>query len=385
MWRRGLLVFALLSLVSLLADATYEGARSVLGPLTRLLGAPVIAAGVLAVGEIVAHLARGLGGFLASRASSPRGLWAVVWAGYILNLVAVPLLAYAGHYYEALALVMLERLGKGLRSPARDVILGEVSQGIGTHRAYAIHELADQAGAVLGPLMVALVASARGDLRAALLALALPAAGSLLALLGASLLYPEPREVSYRRRRVAGGWDKLAAAIGLSAAALPLWPVLSYRAPPEEAALAYGLAMAVDAAAALAAGELGERRGPLVAALPLLALASGMAMALWPLEGGMLLAAAVLWGAYMGFFEVYSRSVVVWLVPPGRRARVYGLIGLYTAVALTLSGLVYGGLAWLGMQWLSPLAALVLALPSLMAVRGYTRPWSSTSSSWDSS
>ena len=364
---RPLLAFALLSIVSLLADMTYEGGRSVLGPLAAGLGAGALLAGLFGAGDLVGYLARAASGLLLDRLRSPRALWLLVFAGYTINLAAVPLLALAGHYWEALALVVLERAGKGLRAPARDVVLAETGRAIGGHRAFAIHELADQAGAVLGPLTVAWVSAERG-LRAALLLLAAPAAGSLASLALAYLAYPRPRETRRPRPRAGRPPGLLPAMLGLSIAALPLWPVYTLRNSPGEAAAAYSLAMLADAVAALAAGELAERLGRApVWVLPALAALAGGSMALWPLHGRALLLGSTLWGAYMGFFEVYSRSAIAEAYPPGERARAYGLLGLYTSLGLAASGLAYGLIARQGLLWAAPLAALLLAAPSLAA------------------
>jgi len=348
--RKALVVFALLSLVSLFSDMTYEGARSVLGPYTRILEGSLLVAGGLMLGELVGQLARAASGGLAYRRPSPRLLWGMIVAGYIINLGAVPLLALAGNWREAYALAILERAGKGLRAPPRDVVLAEVGKGIGTHRAFALHEMADQIGAVAGPAVLALTAS-RSGIRHGLALLAVPAATAILLLLAAWSLYPSPRSAKPREERTAPEGlpphARLAiAGAGLSLAALPAWPVLTYSMSPEHAAALYGLAMLVDAAAAPLAGEIGERLG--LRALPLLPLLALLAGAMyWGSYGSpgmspaMLLAAAV-WGVYMGFYEVLARSSVPSLIGEGpARSLAYGLLGLASALGLALSGLLY--------------------------------------------
>ena len=73
-----------------------------------------------------------------------------VFLGYSLNLLAVPLLALAPSWPIAFMLVIVERVGKGLRVPARDAIIAEVSSSIGYGKGFAVHELLDQVGAVIG-------------------------------------------------------------------------------------------------------------------------------------------------------------------------------------------------------------------------------------------
>jgi hypothetical protein len=69
------------------------------------------------------------------------------------------------------ALYLVERVGKGLRTPVRNVILAEVSEGIGRGKGFGIHELMDQLGAVADPLLVATITSFYCSYRAAFLAL----------------------------------------------------------------------------------------------------------------------------------------------------------------------------------------------------------------------
>ena len=52
-------------------------------------------------------------------------------SGYALNVIAVPLLAYAGNWQMAALLVIVERTGKALRGPARDVLLSEATNVVG--------------------------------------------------------------------------------------------------------------------------------------------------------------------------------------------------------------------------------------------------------------
>jgi MFS-type transporter involved in bile tolerance (Atg22 family) len=49
--------------------------------------------------------------------------WGVIFTGYALNLFAVPLLALAGRWELAALLMLLERMGKAIHTPARDAML----------------------------------------------------------------------------------------------------------------------------------------------------------------------------------------------------------------------------------------------------------------------
>jgi hypothetical protein len=74
-------VFLLLSFVSLFADITYEGARSISGPYLELLGATLIVAGGVSVGELVSYVARFAGGLVVFGLASSTAYWALLILG----------------------------------------------------------------------------------------------------------------------------------------------------------------------------------------------------------------------------------------------------------------------------------------------------------------
>lgn len=116
----------LLGGVSLFGDVTYEGARSVIGPYLGTLGADGAIVSIAAgAGELVGYGIRLLSGILTDRS---KRYWELTILGYIVNLAAVPLLALAGNWPFAVALIVLERSGKGLRTPARDAMLSHATQ-----------------------------------------------------------------------------------------------------------------------------------------------------------------------------------------------------------------------------------------------------------------
>jgi MFS family permease len=119
--RRALKFVVLLGIVSLFSDMTYEGARSVTGPFLAVLGASGTVVGIVAgAGELVGYALRLWSGRLVDRTHR---YWPIMFVGYILNLLSVPLLALSGHWVAAAVLMVLERVGKAIRTPTRDVML----------------------------------------------------------------------------------------------------------------------------------------------------------------------------------------------------------------------------------------------------------------------
>ncbi len=151
--RSALTFVVLLGVVSLFADITYEGARGIAGPFLATLGATGTIVGVVAgLGDLVGYGLRLGSGFLSDRTGR---YWAITLWGYAINLLAVPLLALAGRWEIAAALLVGERVGKAVRTPPRDVMLSHASGRLGRGWAFGLHEALDQVGAVIGPLLVA--------------------------------------------------------------------------------------------------------------------------------------------------------------------------------------------------------------------------------------
>ena len=176
--RKGYIIIILFGLVSLFADITYEGARSGIGPFFKTLGATSIILGSMAgLSDLSGYLLRLLSGIISDKTKK---YWTLTFIGYFINLFSVPLLALTGNWETASILIIMERMGKGIRTPPRDYLLSQVSSKIGVGKAFGLHELLDQIGAVLGPLIISFVLAVKHDYRLGFLVLILPAILSML-------------------------------------------------------------------------------------------------------------------------------------------------------------------------------------------------------------
>ncbi len=139
----------LLGIVSLFADVTYEGARSITGPFLAVLGASAAVVGfVSGLGELVGYALRLVSGYFADRTQK---YWAITVVGYMVNLLVVPCLALAHHWSVAAALIIMERLGKAIRTPARDAMLSHAGEHLGMGWGFGIHEALDQVAPCSAP------------------------------------------------------------------------------------------------------------------------------------------------------------------------------------------------------------------------------------------
>ena len=105
---------------------------------------------VTGLGELLGYGLRLVSGRLSDRTGQ---LWPIIIFGYISQMASVPLLALAGNWPAAAALIIIERIGKATLNPPRDVMLSHAAQEIGYGRVFGAHEALDQFGALFGPLV----------------------------------------------------------------------------------------------------------------------------------------------------------------------------------------------------------------------------------------
>ena len=177
--------------VSLLADMVYEGARSIIGPYLATLGASATVVGLVAgAGEFIGYGLRVVSGYLVGK---NRHYWAWTIAGYALTVLSVPLLGTTTALVPAVLLYGTERLGKAVRSPAKDTLLSHASTRTGRGAAFGVHQAMDQFGAMAGPLLLAAVLAHReGDYRLAFGVLIVPGILVLAVLAWLRLRVPDP-------------------------------------------------------------------------------------------------------------------------------------------------------------------------------------------------
>lgn len=332
--RRTALKFVLLiGAVSLFADFTYEGSRSITGPFLLALGASGFVVGIVAgFGELMGYGLRLFSGRLSERT---REFWPITIVGYLVQMAAVPLLALAGSLPVAAGLIVLERIGKAIRNPPRDVMLSHATRAMGMGWGFGVHEALDQSGALLGPLLVALILAHHGQYRLAFGTLLVPAAITILLLLVARFLYPHPEnlEMQPQNIRTVGlprpFWIYLAGA-SLAAAGFADFQLIAFHFVKSGVAakvwipIFYSVAMAVSGAGSLVFGRLFDRFG--IGVLVPLTLLTAL-FAPFAFLGGFWLAlvGAALWGLGMGVHESIIPAAVATMVSVEHRPSAYGL------------------------------------------------------------
>lgn len=369
----------LIGIISFFADFVYEGARSVTGPYLAILGASATLVGIIAgLGELLGYGLRLVSGPLSERT---RQFWPITLVGYVIQMSAVPLLALAPSWQIAGALIVLERVGKAIRNPPRDVMLSHAAKQMGYGWGFGLHEGLDQAGALIGPLVVAAVLAARGSYRPAFAALVIPAAITLALLVAARLEYPRPEDLEPEVRQVkAGGlprafWIYLGGA-ALLAAGFADFALIAFRfqkasvVPTTWIPVFYSIAMAVGGAGSLVFGKLFDRFG-LWILLPLTVVSAASAPMVFLGGFGLTLAGTALWGLGMGVNESIIPAAVATMVPAERRPSAYGIFtagyGIFWFIGSVILGRLYD--VSIFALILFSMAAQLAAIPFFLKVR----------------
>ncbi len=153
----------IIGIVNFFADFTYEGGRSIMGPFLATLGASGAIVGLVAgFGELMGYSLRSVSGYIADKTHK---YWLMTIFGYCINMLAVPALALAGNWPIAAMLMILERTGRAIRRPNVETMLTYTTKEMGRGWVFGFNEALDQAGATLGPLLVALVLYLKGGYR----------------------------------------------------------------------------------------------------------------------------------------------------------------------------------------------------------------------------
>lgn len=351
-----------LALVSLLTDVASE----MIYPLLPLflsagLGVSMAMLGVIeGAAEAVSSLLRIPVGMHSDRIRRRRPY---VIAGYALASAVRPLVALAQSAGQVLAIRVVDRFGKGIRSAPRDALIADAVRAEDRGRAFGLHRGADHLGAVLGPLVAwALLASGTADVRGVFLWSAVPGALAVLAV----LLLVRERTVAAPPRADPGGAAPHAGAIGgrmgpayrrylavlflftlsTSTDAFLLLRASQLGVPTSLVPVLWALLHAVKSASSVVGGALSDRLGrrPMIlSGWSLYAVVyAGFAMAgsawhAWALF--------LVYGLHFGLSEGTEKALVADFAPAAHRGAAFGwyhaVVGLAALPASLLFGLVW--------------------------------------------
>jgi MFS family permease len=383
---RAIKFLLLIGAVSFFADFAYEGARSVTGPYLAVLGASATLVGFIAgLGELLGYGLRLVSGPLSERTGQ---FWPITLAGYIVQMSAVPLLAIAPNWQTAGVLIVAERVGRAIRNPPRDVMLSHAAKEIGYGRGFGLHEALDQLGAMLGPLVVAVVLAHRGNYRNAFGILLVPAVLTLTLLVVARLLYPQPEGLERSDRKMETGglprvfWIYLAGA-AMVAAGFADFSLITYHfhkasvVPNSWVPVFYSAAMGISGLGSLIFGHLFDRIGFWIL-IPLTVISAASAPLVFLGSFWLALVGAAIWGLGIGVHESIIPAAVATMVPVERRPSAYGIFTAGYGVAWFMGSVIMGKLYGIGISYVIgfSVVAQLVAVPVFFAVRKRVSPLS---------
>lgn len=365
-----LIFIILFGIVSLFSDMTHEGASSLRGVYLSLLGASAGTIGFISgLGELVGYSLRYFFGKLTDKTHK---YWEMTIFGYVLDILAVPALALVGSdgWIYACGLLVIQRMGKAIKKPAKDTIMSFAASQEGAGKSFAIQEMLDQIGAFLGPffLYVVMLFKTEGttfEIYSRCFAyLAIPGAITLILLLYTKKRFPnpehfEPEPKEYIPFKMKDSFVFYIIGISLFSFGFIDYSLIIMHVSKnlnaitggigiinmETIPLIYAGAMLVDAISALIFGIMYDKNG--VKALVVSTIISApFSLFVFGFNNiyAVLLGIA-LWGMGMGAQESILKAAVTSLVPKSSRATGYGIFemsfGVFWFLGSWLLGVLY--------------------------------------------
>ena len=369
-----MLFIILFGIVSLFSDMTHEGASSIRGAYLSLLGASAATIGFISgLGELIGYSMRYVFGKLTDKSKQ---YWPMTIAGYVLDIIAVPALALVGEHgwIAACVLLVIQRMGKAIKKPAKDTITSFAASQEGVGKSFGIQEVLDQIGAFIGPVLLYLVMLFKTEgttfeiYSTCFAVLAIPGAITLILLIVTRCKFPnpehfEPEPKEYIPFKMKKEFILYIAGISLFAFGFIDYSIIimhvsrtySHLAPglSETSALVstgslpllYAGAMLVDAVAALFFGMMYDKNG-VKALVWSTVISAPFAVFVFAFDSvPMLLLGVALWGVGMGAQESILKAAVTSMVPKASRATGYGVFecsfGAFWFLGSWLMGVLY--------------------------------------------
>ena len=353
---------------------THEGASSIRGAYLSLLGASAGAIGfVSGLGELVGYSMRYVFGRLTDKT---KHYWSMTIAGYILDVLAVPALALVGEHgwVAACGLLIVQRMGKAIKKPAKDTIMSFAASREGVGKSFGIQEVLDQIGAFLGPMLLYLVMLLKTEgstfkiYSTCFAVLAVPGAITIILLLATKHYFPnpeqfEPEEKEFVPFKMKKEFVFYIAGISLFAFGFIDYSLIIMHVSKTYAGLGaqlaktsslvnggtlpllYAGAMLVDAAAALIFGLMYDKNGVRALAISTVISAPFAIFVFGMNSVPALLFGIALWGVGMGAQESILKAAVTKMVPKSSRATGYGVFecsfGVFWFLGSWLLGVLY--------------------------------------------
>lgn len=328
--------------------------------LTAALGAPIVVLGVIeGIAEAIVSVMKGVSGWHCDKMG--RRVPYIRW-GYGMGAVSKPLMALAFSWPMVFFARSVDRLGKGLRTTARDALIADSVDPSQGGRAYGFHRMMDTAGALVGVLIATgLLALLPGQYRTIFLIAALPGLAAVwltFKLREAAAPAPDTTpDIQACAQAPGKPWDGLPKAFWMTLGLLMLFAFanssdtfLILRAKDlglsdVQAILAYTLFNLVYALSSYPLGIMSDRFGRwrmIIGGWSLYALVYfGFA---WT-DASLIWWLFPLYGLFMGLTEGVGRALIRDRIPEDRKGTAMGIFHMSVGFTM-LAGSVTAGLLW---------------------------------------
>src|SRR6058998_3220596 len=268
-------------------------------------------------------------------------------------MLAVPVLALAGRWPMAASLVVAERVGRGIRKPTVEAMLSYAGKSIGAGWVFGLNEALDQAGATVGPLLMALILYLSGGFRTGFAVLLIPALICLAILVAARLLHPRPHELeegaghAFETTNLTRAYWIYLAAGSLIAAGFADFALIGFHfhkantVPANLIPVFYAVAMASSALASIPLGRLFDRFGPNISLFAFLISAAAAPFVFLGTSVPALIG-MVFWGIGMSAQGSLFQAMLTGVIPPQKRSTAFGLFDTGYGIAWFLGSAVMG-------------------------------------------
>jgi MFS family permease len=375
--------------VSFLTDVSAEMIYPLLPSfLTKSLRAGPAALGLIeGVAETTASLAKVGSGVWSDRVRRRKPL---VAAGYVIAAVARPLVGFARVWGQVLAIRFADRVGKGIRTSPRDALVADLVPRERRARAFGLQRAMDNAGALVGPLVAALLLKLALEERTVFLLAAIPGFAAVLVLLLAvpdvrrqpGTAAPTPEAAPSPPGPLPRSFWRVIAVfalftLGNSTDAFLLLRAEDSGVPLWQLPLLWSFFNAVKAVTGVPGGALADRAGRVPAiALGWLVYAAAYAGFAFVSGPAGVWALFALYALFFGLTEGSERALVADLVGERLRGRAYGYFHAAIGIAALPASVLFG-LLWkeLGPQvaFSAGAGVALTATAALWAVTGTIR------------
>lgn len=374
----------LMGIVSLFSDMTHEGGRSILGEFLNLTGASAATIGFISgLGELLGYGLRIISGRIADKT---KHYWTLVIFGYVIQVLAIPALALVPEngWLVACGLVVMERIGKAVKKPAKNTLVSFASSEIGQGKGFAYQEFLDQLGAFLGPVILFVISLIKGadnlisTYRSCFLFLGIPAVITIALVLFSKYKYPHPEmfekaeeeDVKFEFKKSFVFYMIAICLFAFGFADFTLITLHSANAgvfPESTLSLLYALAMAVDAFAALFFGWLFDKVGLKALMISTLISSTFAGFVFLTKNPVLIIVGIIIWGIGMGAQESIMKAAVSGIIPRNMRSTGFGIFETGFGISWFLGSWCMGALYDVNI----PTLVIVSIIVQLMAVVFY--------------